>query len=105
MKKRNASAASSEADTFFALAYEYAHAGATEKALNALQRAHDMGSTYLPWALPLGSSEFPPPLRSDRRYKALWTNAPGWAELIRQRALHVGDGPGVEKRRPANPLG
>ncbi|WP_165356307.1 winged helix-turn-helix domain-containing protein [Sphingosinicella sp. BN140058] len=83
---RNALAASTEADTLFALAYEYAHAGASGKALASLTRAHDMGSTYLPWAMPFGSSEFPPPLRSDPRYAALWSNTPGLANLMRQRA-------------------
>lgn len=95
-ENRNRSAAASEADTLFALAYEYAHIGAVDKALASLTHAHDMGSTYLPWALPFGSSEFPAPLKSDPRYKALWSNSPGWADLMQQRSLgarHAHGGP------------
>lgn len=85
LENRKPVSASTAGDTMFALAYEYAHARRVDRALDALTRAHDAGSTYLPWALPFGSHEFPPPLRSDPRYRALWLTPAAWAELMRER--------------------
>lgn len=84
-RKNYTVSAGSEGDIMFALAYEYAKIGSTSKALQALTKAHDAGSTYLPWALPAGPREFPEPLRSKPGYRALWQNPPAWAELIRER--------------------
>jgi hypothetical protein len=72
-------------DALFVLAFEYAHAGATEDAIRCLQEAVKGGSLYLPWALPYGSSEFPGAVRRDPRYFALWRSSPGIAALMEKR--------------------
>lgn len=86
LNNRKLVSAGSSGDTMFALAYEYAHADQVDRALEVLRRAHDAGSTYLPWALPFGSHEFPEPLRSDPRYKALWRGPPTWPSLMARRS-------------------
>jgi DNA-binding winged helix-turn-helix (wHTH) protein/tetratricopeptide (TPR) repeat protein len=77
-------------DALFVLAFEYAHAGATEDAIRCLQEAVKGGSLYLPWALPYGASEFPPPVRRDPRYFALWRSSPEITALIEERRRAAG---------------
>jgi DNA-binding winged helix-turn-helix (wHTH) protein/tetratricopeptide (TPR) repeat protein/TolB-like protein len=72
-------------DALFVLAFEYAHAGATEDAIRCLQEAVQGGSLYLPWALPYGAAEFPSAVRQDSRYFALWRSSPQLAALIEER--------------------
>jgi tetratricopeptide (TPR) repeat protein len=76
----------SEGDALFPLALEYAEAGATDAAITTLRQAVEAGSLYLPWALPYGSNEFPPAMRKDPRYGALWRSSPGLAELMQMRS-------------------
>lgn len=74
-----------QGDAWFVLALEYAHAGASERALEALREAVDRGSLYLPWALPYGPTEFPPAVSGSPAYAALWRSSPGLADLMRLR--------------------
>jgi DNA-binding winged helix-turn-helix (wHTH) protein/tetratricopeptide (TPR) repeat protein len=75
-----------EGDSLFPLALEYAEAGATNTAIILLRQAVEAGSLYLPWALPYGSNEFPPSVRADPRYGALWRSSPRLAELMQWRS-------------------
>lgn len=77
-----------QGDAWFVLALEYAHAGASDRALEALREALDRGSLYLPWALPYGPTEFPPAVSGTPAYAALWKSSPGLADLmtLRERA-------------------
>jgi tetratricopeptide (TPR) repeat protein len=77
-------------DALFVLAFEYAHAGATEDAIRCLQEAVKGGSLYLPWALPYGASEFPGAVRRDARYFALWRSSPEIAALMEERRRAAG---------------
>lgn len=77
-------------DALFVLAFEYAHAGATEDAIRCLQEAVKGGSLYLPWALPYGASEFPGAVRQDARYFALWRSSPEIAALMEERRRAAG---------------
>lgn len=77
-------------DALFVLAFEYAHAGATEDAIRCLQEAVKGGSLYLPWALPYGASEFPGAVRRDPRYFALWRSSPEITALIEERRRAAG---------------
>jgi len=75
-----------EGDTLFPLALEYAEAGATDKAIDALRQAVEAGSLYLPWALPYGANAFPRAMQEDPRFGALWRSSPGLAALMKQRS-------------------
>lgn len=75
-----------QGDAWFTLAVEYAGAGATDQALDALRAAVDQGSLYLPWALPYGPSEFPPAIRRTPAYAAIWKSSPGLVNLMERRA-------------------
>lgn len=72
-------------DQAFMLAFEYAEAGNAERALDLLRQAVNAGSVYLPWALPDGPHEFPPAVRADPAYAAIWKSSPGVAALIERR--------------------
>lgn len=76
---------SSWGDQAFVLAFEYAQAGERKRALELLRGAVNAGSLYLPWALPFGAHEFPPAIRADPAYGAIWRSSPGVAELIARR--------------------
>lgn len=73
-------------DAWFVLALEYAHAGAPGQALAALREAVDLGSLYLPWAMPHGPTEFPPSVNKAPAYDAIWKSSPGLTNLINRRA-------------------
>lgn len=75
-----------QGDSWFVLALEYAEAGASDRALEALREAVDRGSLYLPWALPHGATEFPPSVSGTPAYSALWKSSPGLADLMTRRA-------------------
>jgi len=75
-----------QGDAWFVLALEYAEAGATDRALEALREAVDRGSLYLPWALPYGPTEFPPAVSGDPAWAALWKSSPGLTDLMNRRA-------------------
>ena len=77
---------STKGDQMFTLALEFAEAGQTARALDLLRGAVESGSLYLPWALPYGPTEFPPAMRADPAYAALWKSTPGLADLIARRA-------------------
>lgn len=72
-------------DQAFMLAFEYAAAGRADRALVLLRQAVNAGSLYLPWALPYGAHEFPPAVRDDPAYAAIWRSSPGLAALIERR--------------------
>lgn len=74
-----------QGDAWFVLAVEYAGAGATGPALDALREAVDQGSLYLPWALPYGATEFPPAVRRTPAYAAIWKSSPGLVDLMARR--------------------
>ncbi len=76
---------SSWGDQAFVLAFEYAQAGETERALELLRGAVNAGALYLPWALPYGAHEFPAAMRSDPAYAAIWASSPGVADLVARR--------------------
>lgn len=76
-----------QGDAWFVLAVEYAGAGATDRALEALREAVDQGSLYLPWALPYGPTEFPPAVSRTSGYAAIWKSSPGIVNLMQRRAL------------------
>lgn len=80
-----------QGDAWFVLAVEYAGAGATDRALDALREAVDQGSLYLPWALPHGATEFPPAMRRTPGYAAVWKSTPGLVELMERRASAEND--------------
>lgn len=82
-------------DAWFVLALEYAEAGQPDRALEALRAAVDLGSLYLPWALPYGATEFPPSLSRLPAYAALWKSSPGLADLMARRARSSQDRPTV----------
>lgn len=72
-------------DQAFMLAFEYAAAGRADRALILLRQAVNAGSLYLPWALPYGAHEFPPTVRDDPAYVAIWRSSPGLVALIERR--------------------
>jgi DNA-binding winged helix-turn-helix (wHTH) protein/tetratricopeptide (TPR) repeat protein len=80
-----------QGDAWFVLALEYAEAGSPDRALSALGQAVDLGSLYLPWALPYGPTEFPPAVRGTPAYAALWKSSPGLADLMKRRAAAARD--------------
>lgn len=75
-----------QGDAWFVLAVEYAGAGATDRALDALRQAVDQGSLYLPWALPYGPTEFPPAVSRTPGYAAIWKSSPGLVNLMARRS-------------------
>ena len=75
-----------QGDAWFVLALEYAEAGASDRALEALREAVDRGSLYLPWALPYGPTRFPPSVSGTPAWDALWKSSPGLADLMTRRA-------------------
>lgn len=77
---------STKGDQMFTLALEFSEAGQTARAMDLLRGAVEAGSLYLPWALPYGPTEFPPSMRADPAYAALWKSSPGLADLMRRRA-------------------
>ncbi|MDP1988967.1 tetratricopeptide repeat protein, partial [Phenylobacterium sp.] len=91
-------------DAWFVLALEYAQAGASERALEALREAVDRGSLYLPWALPYGATEFPPSVSRTPVYAALWRSSPELVNLMNKRAQAQRGGPDVTDgmERPAD---
>jgi TolB-like protein/DNA-binding winged helix-turn-helix (wHTH) protein len=79
-------------DMLFIYAMEYAWAGATSRALDALARALAARSLYWVASLPYGPAEFPAAMRRDPRYAALWRSEPRLAELIQSRRAALADG-------------
>lgn len=79
-------------DQAFTLAFEYAVAGRADRALTLLRQAVNAGSLYLPWSLPYGAHEFPPAVRDDPAYAAIWRSSPGLAALIDRRRAAARDG-------------
>lgn len=77
-------------DQAFTLAFELGEAGQTDRALDLLRQAVNAGSRYLPWALPYGAHEFPPAMRADPAYAAIWKSSPEIAELIARRKAAKG---------------
>jgi DNA-binding winged helix-turn-helix (wHTH) protein/tetratricopeptide (TPR) repeat protein len=77
---------SNRGDQMFALALEYAEAGAEPQGMETLRQAVEAGSLYFPWALPSGPTEFPAALRADPAYGALWKSTPGLVSLMARRA-------------------
>ncbi|WP_137803579.1 hypothetical protein [Caulobacter sp. 3R27C2-B] len=87
-------------DQAFTLAFEYAAAGRADRALILLRQAVNAGSLYLPWALPYGVHEFPPAVREDPAYAAIWRSSPGLAALIERRRAARTDRFGGAAQRP-----
>lgn len=83
-------------DQAFTLAFEYAVAGRVDRALTLLRQAVNAGSLYLPWSLPYGAHEFPPAVRDDPAYAAIWRSSPGLAALIERRRTATRAGPSLE---------
>lgn len=86
-------------DLDYSLAVEAAFAGATETAIDFLDRALAARSLYIPETFPYGRYEFTAEMRASPRYKALWTRDPGLVELVRLRraALAKGEMEGLDE--------
>ncbi len=76
-------------DLPYIYALEYAWSGQADLALRMLKRALAAGSLYWPATLPYGPAEFPPPVRNDPRFAALWSSDPRLVELMRSRKAAV----------------
>lgn len=72
-------------DSYWTYAVELAWAGETSAAIDALGEAIANGSLYIPETMPYGFNEFPPAMRNDPRYQALWRFDPRLVELMRLR--------------------
>jgi tetratricopeptide (TPR) repeat protein len=72
-------------DLMFVYAMEFAWAHRPDEAIALLDRALAARSLYWPASLPYGPAEFPPIVRDDPRYAALWTSDPRLVALISRR--------------------
>ena len=79
-------------DLMFVYAMEYAWARHADAAITMLGRALAARSLYWPASLPYGPAEFPPIVRDDPRYAALWQSDPRLVTLVarRREALSAG---------------
>lgn len=73
------------ADSYWTYAVEFSWAGETDKAIDVLGQALANGSLYIPETMPYGANEFPPAMRDDPRYQALWRSDPRIVELMQLR--------------------
>lgn len=79
-------------DLPFIFSIEYAWAGDADRSLDMLERALTAKSLYWPASLPFGNAPFPPAVRTQARFAALWREDAGLQELVarRRRALNSG---------------
>lgn len=79
-------------DLGFILAIEYAHAAQYDRAIALLDQALAAMSVYWIYSLPFGNAPFPPQMRRDPRFQALWRRDPRLIDAVqrRQRAASTG---------------
>jgi tetratricopeptide (TPR) repeat protein len=76
-------------DFLYIYAMEYAWAGHSQRALELLSRALEARSVYWPATLPYGRAQFPPDVRKDPRYAAVWRKDPNLWQLVQTRLQAV----------------
>ena len=79
-------------DIGFILAIEYAHAAQYDRAIALLDQALAAMSVYWISSLPFGNAPFPPEMRRDPRFQALWQRDPRLADAVRRRQQAASSG-------------
>jgi DNA-binding winged helix-turn-helix (wHTH) protein/tetratricopeptide (TPR) repeat protein len=72
-------------DLGFILAIEYARAAQYDRAIALLDQALAAMSVYWVPSLPFGNAPFPPDMRRDPRFQALWQRDPRLADAVQRR--------------------